>query len=120
MSETFTDRQLKLELQESNDIRLTFGGRSTARNPGEFVLPIMLRSLDRAVAAKKKLVLDFRELEYMNSSTVTPVIKLLEQAKQRGCTLTVLYKKDLKWQAVSFSALEILHSNDSHIEIRGT
>ena len=64
-------------------------------------------------------MLDFQALEYMNSSTITPVIRVLNEAKKGQGRLLVLYKKAAKWQELSFSALTIFETDDKRIEIRG-
>jgi hypothetical protein len=55
----------------------------------------------------------------MNSSTITPVIKILERAKRGETQIEVVYQKSLKWQDLIFSALEIFQTNDRRVEIKG-
>ncbi len=55
----------------------------------------------------------------MNSSTITPVIRLLHEAKRGGARVTILYKQTLRWQELSFSALTIFQTDDERIQIRG-
>jgi len=55
----------------------------------------------------------------MNSSTITPIIKILERAKRGSTHVTVLYDKSLKWQDLIFSALTIFTTKDKRVEIRG-
>ena len=38
--------------------------------------------------------MDFTAFEYMNSSTVTPIVKQLERAKKENRKITIHYKKD--------------------------
>lgn len=54
------------------EIRLIFSGKSILRSPAEFLQPILLQVLGEATLNEKRLVLDFRQLTYMNSSTFTP------------------------------------------------
>jgi hypothetical protein len=75
--------------------------------------------LRRSNDLKKRIILDFQKLDYMNSSTITPIIKILERAKRGKTQVTVLYKKILKWQDLSFSALEIFQTKDKRVEIKG-
>ena len=62
-------------------------------------------------------MLDFRKLEYLNSSTITPVIRILEQAKRGTALVTVVYNAELKWQALSFSALYLFQSLDGRVTV---
>jgi len=104
---------------EDDSISLRFRGKSILREPAEFLMPLLIKSLSVAGNESKRLVLDFRELSYMNSSTLTPLIKILERARAGRTALTTLYLKDLKWQEISFSALDIFQTQDLRIEIRG-
>jgi hypothetical protein len=119
-AQTYTNDQLRLEVsQESGSISVRFHGKSMLRDPNDFLMPILLRMLAEANAEKKRILLDFRTLTYMNSSTLTPVIKLLEQARVGDGMVTVIYRKALKWQDLSFSALVIFRTPDGRIEIQG-
>ena len=55
----------------------------------------------------------------MNSSTITPLIKILERAKRGTSHVTVLYDKSLHWQDLTFSALEIFKTDDKRVDIKG-
>lgn len=117
---TFVNDQLKIEIAEDDKkVTLRFLGKSILRDPNEFLLPILLQTLTDANSADKRIVMDFRDLTYMNSSTLTPVIKILERARVGEGWITVGYKKSLKWQDISFSALTIFQTQDRRIEIAG-
>jgi hypothetical protein len=119
-TETYTSHALSLDVvEEQAGITVTWRGRSTARDPAEFLIPILTRALDRAMELKRPLVLDFRSLEYFNSSTITPVVRLMEETKRRGASLVVNYDKKLRWQELSFSALQVFHTGDQRIRISG-
>ncbi len=119
-TETFTSHALTLLVSEDEStVLVTWQGRSTAREPAEFLVPILTKALDRATELKRPLTLDFRGIEYFNSSTITPVVRLLEEAKRRGSTLVIQYDKKLRWQELNFSALQIFHTGDQRIRILG-
>jgi hypothetical protein len=116
----FEDGLLKLEVMENSDsINVDWKGKSTERNPGSFLTPILLKVLKNSSDTNKRIVMDFRNLQYMNSSTITPIIKILERAKKSNKRLTVLYDKSLKWQELNFSAIEIFQTKDLRIQIKG-
>ena len=118
--ETFVGNLLKLELEEKKDsITINWSGKSVDREPGKFITPILVNAIRRSSGLNKKIVLDFRELAYMNSSSITPVIKILERAKRGRTQIRVVYRKSLKWQDLSFSALEIFKTKDGRVEIKG-
>ena len=119
-TETFTNSTLSLTLSEDEKtVSVVWKGRSTARDPAEFLIPILTRALDRASEARHPLTLDFTGIEYFNSSTITPVVRMLEEAKRRGAHLTIHYDKKLRWQELSFSALQVVHTGDERIRIVG-
>ena len=118
--ETFVSNLLKIELEEKKDaIKISWSGKSIDREPGKFITPILVNAIRRSSGLNKKIILDFRELAYMNSSSITPVIKILERAKRGRTQIRVVYKKSLKWQDLSFSALEIFRTKDRRVEIKG-
>ena len=118
--ELFEDGLLQIELIENtNSITLVWTGKSTHRKPSEFISPVLAETIRRSNASKKRIIMDFRRLEYMNSSTITPIIKILERAKRGATEITLLYNKSLKWHDLSFSALEIFETQDSKVEIKG-
>lgn len=116
----FQDGPLTLKLYDSGEaLTLEWLGMSMGRQPGEFLVPVLTSALEEANAVAKRLVIDFRKLEYLNSSTMTPVIRILEHARRNGFSLRILYDKGLKWQALSFTALELFRTQDGRIEVRG-
>ena len=118
--ETFVGNLLKIELEEKKDaITINWSGKSVDREPGKFITPILVNAIRRSSGLNKKIILDFRKLAYMNSSSITPVIKILERAKRGRTQIRVVYKKSLKWQDLSFSALEIFKTKDGRVEIKG-
>jgi hypothetical protein len=118
---SFAKEQLHVDVTErAEEITVAFTGKSILRDPNDFVLPILLQTLSEANAGKKRMMLDFRGLSYMNSSTLTPIIKILERARVGDGRVTIAYSKSQKWQEVSFSALVIFQTKDGRIEIRGT
>ena len=122
MTETkvFEQNLLKIHLTDDNDsIHIGFTGESVDRDPGQMITPILLNVLKNTGEGNRHIILNFCQLDYMNSSTITPIIKILERAKRGNNRLTVLYNKSLKWQALNFSALEIFETRDKRIEIKG-
>lgn len=118
--EIFESGLLKITVQENEiQIDVKWNGKSVERDPSTFITPILLNVLKLSSSSKKAIKMDFTELEYLNSSTITPIIKILERAKRGDNYLTVIYKKSLKWQDLSFSALEIFQTQDRRIEIKG-
>ena len=119
-TETFNSNSLTLTVsEEAAAIQVVWTGRSTARDPAEFLIPILTKALNRAAEQHLTLDLDFRGIQYFNSSTITPVVRMIEEAKRRSTNLVIHYDKKLRWQELSFSALQVFHTGDKRIQILG-
>ncbi|GAH62888.1 unnamed protein product [marine sediment metagenome] len=119
-AEIFTSNLLSLEVKENDtSINIKWTGVSIEREPSKFITPILVNAIKNSSDRNKRIILDFRELAYMNSSTITPVIKILERAKRGETQIEVLYQKSMQWQDIIFSALEIFQTKDRRVEIKG-
>ena len=116
----WTQGDLTLELAESaKELRLTWRGKSSDREPGRFLVPVLTAALERARDSGLPLVLDFRGLDYMNSSTFTPVVKALDESRRLNVPIVLEYALTRRWQALSFSALRTFETLDGRIKVHG-
>ncbi|MDH4199803.1 MAG: hypothetical protein OEV66_05405 [Spirochaetia bacterium] len=106
------DLSLSLEVQESpENIKIVFTGKSKAKSPSDFLNPVMQEVFANAIQEKKSIFLDFFNLEYMNSATVSPIIKFWAKLKDTGISLTVEYNGAISWQKTNFSALTVFEKD---------
>lgn len=118
--ELFTNKLLTIQVVEhENTIDVRWEGKSVDREPSKFISPILVKVLGMASGLNKRIIMDFQSMSYMNSSTITPIIKILERAKKGMTKITIFYQKSLKWQELNFSALKIFKTNDNRLEIKG-
>jgi hypothetical protein len=116
----YVEGELALELsREGGEIRLAWRGKSAQREPGRFLMPILAEALERAKADGLPLALDFTQLDYMNSSTFTPVVKALDESRRLAVPVVLEYSLSRKWQSLSFSALRTFETLDGRIKVRG-
>jgi hypothetical protein len=116
----FGKGELTLELAETpTELRLTWLGKSSEREPSHFLVPVLTEALERARAAGLPLIMDFSALEYMNSSTFTPVVKALDESRRLSVSVVLEYSTSRKWQALSFSALRTFETLDGRIKVNG-
>ncbi len=116
----YRDNELTLEIRRlEREVRVVWTGRSTAREPMTFIGPIIAAAMQESTEAQLLLVLDLRALTYMNSSTLTPVIRLLREANRGQQRVLVIYQSTARWQELSFSALTAFTTKDGRVEIRG-
>ncbi len=118
--EIFTNNYLSIEVMEHDaSIDVKWEGKSLDREPSKFISPILVKVLGMASALNKRIIMDFQSLSYMNSSTITPIIKILDRAQKGMTKITINYRKTLKWQELNFSALEVFSTEDNRLEIKG-
>ncbi|MDJ0831475.1 MAG: hypothetical protein QNI92_16600 [Desulfobacterales bacterium] len=116
----YSSKYLTIHVIENDaTIDVKWEGKSVAREPSKFISPILVKVLEMASAHRKRIIMDFQNLAYMNSSTITPIIKILNRAKKGMTKITILYQKALKWQELNFTALEIFGTKDNRLEIKG-
>ena len=116
---TFNKSSLEIEMRECNDsVYLMWIGKSVERIPGEFINPIFFRALDIS-GEKNKIIMDFQNVDYMNSSTISHISKILEYIKNSSKSMSIIYRKTRKWQELCFSALQIYASKDRRINFIG-
>lgn len=106
-------------LEDENIIKVYWKGKSVTRNPAEFITPILLEVLGFAQQHDREIELDFRELLYINSSTITPLIKILERIRTGDRRVKVLYDRSMRWQEISFLALKVFETEDRRVSIVG-
>lgn len=118
--EILNEGALRIEKYRSEtELVLVLSGKSIIRDPTATLLPIFVAGLGEAEAKGRRLVLDFRTMTYMNSSSFAPVIKILEKARIGTAPVTMIYSSEQKWQEISFAAMTIFKTPDGRVAIRG-
>ena len=82
---------------------------------------VQLRGLFDAhfgVASIRGLELDFRGLDYMNSSTFPPVVELIRKLHEVGAKITVLFSEQKGWQRTPFTAISAIASVYDNLTVR--
>jgi hypothetical protein len=92
-------------------IQLLWTGKSNERDPAATLTPYFTAVLASARATGVPIELHFEKLEHFNSSTITSIIKLVEDARRAGVKLVVSYDKEIRWQRMSLEPLRVF-AND--------
>jgi hypothetical protein len=119
--ESFTLGDLRIDMMEVDEppaVRLLWQGKSNDRQPDKVLGPIFAGALDRVTERKAPLELHFESLEHFNSSTITSLIQLIQEARGRGARLVVVFDPQRKWQKLSFDALRVFVKADGLFELR--
>ncbi|PID73173.1 MAG: hypothetical protein CSB33_05100 [Desulfobacterales bacterium] len=114
----YAEDNLKIDISLKRGVTwMDWLGRSDNRNPGLSLGPYLSRLVDEL--SRKDVVMRFTDLEYMNSSTVPPLIRFMKHLDDRQIRTRILFDKDSRWQRASFKALESLVIRMQHVQIIG-
>jgi hypothetical protein len=105
--------------KRSDQLVLEWRGRSTDRSPAQTVGPYVRALFDGAVERKLGVEMDFRALTHFNSSTITAIIQLIQDARAKNVPLTLVYDASSKTQKLSFEALRVF-AQDGVLALRPT
>ena len=97
--------QLEVTVDEQAEglLPMRFRGESDASDAAALLRALFDSYFE--LACERGLILDFTQLEYMNSSTFPPVVELIRRLHERAAPMTILYSKDKAWQRTPFKAL---------------
>lgn len=111
--------RLTLEVNEKSDpVTVVWKGESDAREPAKLLQPHLDALLSQL--ASKAVCMKFDALDYMNSSTVKPIMVFLEELSKVATSIRVEYRESLQWQATSFRAMRIVAKRKwGNVEIVG-
>lgn len=103
---------------DGGKVLMTWLGQSDSRNPSTALNPYFESLINDLKACE--LTIRFDDLEYMNSSTVPPIIKFLKTLNNNEITTIITYDTEKKWQAASFKALETFSGMLNYITVKGS
>lgn len=100
-----------------NRFILHWQGESNEKNPGVFLYPYFEKLIGEALERHFSIEMDISGMLYMNSSTISPIIRLVKEAKNKNIKLVIFYDGSLKWQDLSFSALRVYKSEEGLFDV---
>ncbi len=103
---TFDELRLTLRDSDPSALIVELHGRSTSREPGKQLVPYFADLLKRAVERNGRIEVHFEKLEHFNSSTISALIQIINQAQSKKVRLAVFYDATQHWQTLSFDALK--------------
>lgn len=118
--DNLSNGDLTIEVTEAPDavFRCFWKGKSTERNPPEFLKPWFEALLATVRDKQGSVEMHFEELELYNSSTITALIRLIQECRKNGIRLVMVYDQTLRWQRMSFDALRVFEKNDELFHLR--
>ncbi len=111
---------LTIEVAESPDAVFccTWKGKSNARNPPEILKPWFEKLLAATTQNSGSIEMHFEKIEHFNSSTITALIRLIQNCRKANLRLVMVYDQTLKWQRLSFDALRVFEKADDLFHLR--
>ena len=100
------DLVIRVDWSAPARLRLDWLGCSDRANPGEALGPFFSQALAEAHRVARPIEMHFERLEYFNSATIATLVQLIHRAGKANVALCIHYSPQLKWQALSFEALE--------------
>ncbi len=113
----FKEGNLEIKIDSGDPNVMKWVGKSEDRDPSAFLNPYFEDVVE--TLRGKDLQIEFGLLEYMNSSTVPPIIQLIKNLNNSSIKTTIFYNKESKWQSASFKALETIARTMDFIEVVG-
>jgi hypothetical protein len=98
-------------------IELFWRGRSTDRHPSRAVVPYVAEILTAAKEQSASVRLHFETIEHMNSSTITAIIHIIQDARTRAIPLVISFDRTKMWQKLSFDALSVFVKDDKLFQL---
>ena len=91
-------------------------GHSNDINPAEKLVPFFDDLIDEV---KGNLEITFLNLNFMNSSTIYPLIMFIRKLNEKKIKTIIKYDKNSGWQRTSFKAMETLAKVLENIRVIG-
>ncbi len=108
------------EIDAPPTVRLSWRGKSNDRSPRKTLAPFFDDVLGRAAAGRRLVEMRFDRLEHFNSSTITSVIEMINDARAKKVPLVIGYDARVTWQKVTFEALRVFTRGDGLLELRAS
>ncbi len=99
-------------------LTLTWRGSSNSRNPGEALRAYFKVALAEASTRRARLELRFEHLIQFNSSTVSFLLHLVDEAVAQGVSMTYCYDGGQRWQAHNFESIALLKGDAKGFSVR--
>jgi hypothetical protein len=93
-------------------------GKSNERDPGKVLRPFFATLLDLARQRRTPVELHLGAIEYVNSSTLSAIVRLIRESRDAGVKLVIVYDGGRNWQRLAFDPLSVFVTDDGLFELR--
>lgn len=98
-----------------NKTMLRWSGVSDSRDPATHLSPFFSSFITRLKS--REVVIDFRDFEYMNSATVSPIINFVKNLDARGVNTTLLFDATVSWQKINAQCMRAIARTLSNVQV---
>ena len=115
-NQTFQEEELSITVRcEGDSATVVWSGMSEIQSPELSVGPF-LKSLAPRLQGKK-VTMDFRELEYINSATLQPILSLIKELDDNRIDTVIKYDKAMESQRITFRCIIAITQPLTHISV---
>jgi hypothetical protein len=98
-------------------IEVFWSGASNAPDPAQALKPFFTLLMAEAETKRARIEMHFEHLTYLNSSTVSALIRLVEGAAKAGVAMEFFYDGSLRWQEHNFKTIALLHGSKTGLRV---
>ena len=102
--------------QAGQAVLVEWRGVSDSRDPAAFLAPYLNRLLAKLESAS--VVVDFTRLEYMNSATVSPIIRFIRDLDETAEDVLVHFS-DADWQLTHLRCMKAIARTLKRVRVEG-
>lgn len=115
-NQTFQEEELSIQVRcEGDSATVVWSGMSEIQSPELSVGPFLKTLAPRLQG--KKVTMDFRELEYINSATLQPILSLIKELDDNKIDTVIKYDKAMESQRITFRCIIAITQPLTHISV---
>ncbi|MFO0579327.1 MAG: hypothetical protein U1A78_35445 [Polyangia bacterium] len=112
----FTEEDLSIQVSYDGDsATVEWSGMSEIQSPELSVGPFLKGLAPRLQG--KKVTMDFRQLEYINSATLQPILSLIKELDDNKIDTVIKYDKAMESQRITFRCIIAITQPLTHITV---
>ncbi len=110
---------LSIEVSEQpGAITLSWKGKSNDRYPKKSLGPFFDELFVKASEKNATVEMRFEELDYLNSSTISTLVGVIRDLRDKRIKLVISFDQQQKWQKLCFDALRVFEKPDGLLVMR--
>ncbi len=112
--ENFSEEGVEVKVSDGSnpeEVNITFHGKINVKNPDELIWGYLENLHNNVIKNNiKKVIIDFTDLEFVNSSAFKVIFKWFltnnQSPDDKKYNIKLIYKKDISWQHISFNTID--------------